>query len=81
MSNTDSNKPVQKIRVGQVSATIWAQDGFYTASLERNYKDKDGTWKSTSSFNVDDLVVAAKVADLAADAILALPALQRRDAA
>ena len=72
-TNTDSNKPVRKIRIGSVSATVWKQEGgFYTASLERNYKDKDGNWKSTHSFSVDDLVVAVKVADLAADAILAL---------
>ena len=73
-TNTEStNKPVRKIRIGSVSATVWKQqDGFYTATLERNYKDKDGNWKSTHSFSADDLVVAAKVADLAADAILAL---------
>ena len=62
MTNTDSKKPpVRKIRVGSVSATVWAQEGgFYNATLERNYKDKDGHWKSSSSFSVDDLVVAAK---------------------
>ncbi len=73
MTNTTSTKPVKKIRVGSVSATIWAQEGgFYNATLERNYKDKDGKWKSTNSFSVDDLIVAAKVANLAADAIIAL---------
>lgn len=73
MTNTDSKKPVRKIRVGSVSATVWAQEGgFYNATLERNYKDKDDKWKSTNSFSVDDLVVAAKVAGMAADAIIAL---------
>lgn len=73
MTNTDSKKPVEKIRVGSVLATVWAQEGgFYNATLERNYKDKDGKWKSTNSFSVDDLVVAAKVAGMAADAIIAL---------
>ena len=73
-TTTETNKPVKKIRIGSVSATIWKQEGglFYTASLERNYKDKDGNWKSTHSFSADDLVLAAKVASLAADAILAL---------
>ena len=73
MTNTPTNKPVKKIRVGSVTATIWAQEGgFYTANLERSYKDKEGNWKSTNSFSVDDLVVAAKVATMAADAIIAL---------
>lgn len=73
MSNTTSNKPVKKIRVGNVSATIWEQEsGFYNATLERNYKDRDGKWKSTNSFSVHDLVVVAKVANMAADAIIAL---------
>ena len=73
MTNTDTNKPVRKIRVGSVTATIWAQEGgFYTANLERSYKDKEGNWKNTNSFSVDDLIVAAKVATMAADAIIAL---------
>lgn len=69
-----SNKPVRKIRIGQVSATIWDQNGFYTASLERAYKDRDGKWQSSSTFSVQDLIVVGKVASLAADAILALGA-------
>lgn len=73
MSKTENNKPVQHIRLGNVAAAIWKQkDGFYTATLVRSYKDRDGSWQSTSSFPADDLIVAAKVADLAAEAILAL---------
>ena len=73
MIDMSNNKPVKKIRVGSVTATIWAQkDGFYTANLERSYKDKEGNWKTSNSFSVDDLVVAAKVATMAADAIIAL---------
>ena len=73
MTTTETKKPAKKIRIGSVSATVWKQqDGFYTATLERNYKDKDDHWKSTSSFPADDLIVAAKVAELAAEAILTL---------
>lgn len=70
---TNSNKPTRKIRAGNVSATIWEQEGgFYTATLERNYKDKKGHWQSTNSFSVDDLIVAAHVASMAAQVILDL---------
>jgi hypothetical protein len=67
------NRPVDKIRVGDISATIWDQkNGFYSATLERNYKDKNGQWQSTNSFSAHDLVVAAKVADMAAERMIEL---------
>ncbi|MCK4669892.1 MAG: hypothetical protein KAT43_01720 [Nanoarchaeota archaeon] len=62
-------KPEQKFRVGCVSATIWGnetkKDGkireFKTVSFERNYKDKDGEWQTTSSLNINDLPKAMVV--------------------
>ncbi len=72
-TDTTTSKPVKKVRIGSVSAAIWRQqEGFYTATLERSYKDKNGEWQSSQSFMVDDLIVVAKVAEKAADAILAL---------
>lgn len=53
------NQPEKKFRAGGVSATVWknqAENGEYrTISIERNYKDKDGNWKTTNSFRVNDL--------------------------
>ncbi|RME31919.1 hypothetical protein D6789_01170 [Candidatus Woesearchaeota archaeon] len=60
------NTPLKKFRAGAVSATIWTntskEGGEYnTVSFERGYKDKDGTWKTTSSLRLNDLPKAALV--------------------
>ena len=53
---------------GAIKATIWQNDTEagvrHNATFSRRYKDGD-EWKSTSSFGRDDLLVLAKVADLA----------------
>ena len=63
-----SQKPVHEIRLGLIKAAIWANDtdqGLrHNVSLSRLYKEGD-EWKSTGSFGRDDLLVVAKVADLA----------------
>jgi hypothetical protein len=63
-----SKAPVHEIRVGRIRAAIWeneTQNGsLHNVTLSRSYKDGD-TWKSTPSFGRDDLLLVAKVADLA----------------
>jgi hypothetical protein len=57
------NLPEKKFRSGAVAATVWSneavRDGkkvaYRTVSFERSYKDKDDTWKSTSSLRMTDL--------------------------
>ncbi len=58
------NLPEKKFRAGAVSATVWLNKGqkqtgeeteYRTISLERNYKDKEGDWKSSNSMRVNDL--------------------------
>ena len=67
-------KPVE-VRIGAIKATIWRNEtetGLrHNATFSRLYKDGD-EWKSTSSFGRDDLLVLAKVADLAHSRIFAL---------
>ncbi len=64
------NRPEKKFRAGAISATIWLNEGqrktgetaaYKTISLDRNYKDKTGAWKSTNSFRINDLPRAALV--------------------
>lgn len=62
--------PIDRIRVGYVTAAIWrntSDDGkhHYSFSLDRSYKAQDGKWNSTSSFGLGDALVAAKVCNLA----------------
>jgi hypothetical protein len=66
--STESAKPpVAKLRLGLIFANIWqrttGEDSFYSVSFERRYKDAKGKWQSTHSYNADDLLVLAKLAD------------------
>jgi len=67
---SDSKKPAAKVSLFPVSAAIWRNqnqkgDVFYSVTLERSFKDEKGKWQSSSTFNAGDLLVLAKVADLA----------------
>ena len=59
-----NNKPIKKIQVGTISAAIWENEitgGNGDRTLERvtvdkRYKDAaTGTWKSTGSFNLNEI--------------------------
>jgi hypothetical protein len=60
--------PVHDVRLGAIKAAIWqnpTDNGVrYSVSFERLYM-QEGEWRSTGSFGRDDLLVLAKVADLA----------------
>lgn len=61
-------KPIAEVRIGNVKAAIWKNatenSARYNVTLRSLYKDGDA-WKTTQSFGRDDLLVLAKVADLA----------------
>ena len=75
---SDSKTPASKVKIFPISAAIWRNEGsngaFYSATFERSYKDAQGNWKSSDSFNGDDLLLLAKVADLAHTEIVKLKA-------
>ena len=70
-----ANQPEKKFSTGAITATIWKNNGtskqngesveFRTIQLDRRYKDKEGTWKSTSSLRLNDLPKASLVLDKA----------------
>lgn len=69
-----SNKPLKRIKIGLITATIWGNDKEnggtrYSIDIVRNYK-KDDDWHETSSFGIDDLPVVSKISDLALEAVL-----------
>jgi hypothetical protein len=55
--------PLKKISAGGVSCALWENpatiDGrkvnLLWATVERRYKDKDGTWKSSGSFSRNEI--------------------------
>lgn len=64
------NKPVHEIRLGRIRASIWANQSEtgvnHSVTITRLYKPSEAEkWASTDSFYRDDLLVVAKVADLA----------------
>lgn len=65
-----TTKPAHSIRRHSVQAAIWKNDGkngpYYRATFSRRYKDGE-IWKSTESFNAEDLPDLMLVAALALD--------------
>ena len=82
----EKRKPVSTIRVDDCSASIWAREFvvqgqpkvFYSVTLERSYKDRDGAWKYTKSFDADSL---GKVVSLCQQASETINGLQQHEAA
>ena len=62
------NPPVAKVKVGLITASIWENQTdkgtFHNVTFERRYKDGE-QWKSSHSYNADDLLALAKAADMA----------------
>ena len=70
---TENKNPVAQIRLSKVKAAIWknqTENGtFYNVTFSRLYraeeKKEQPTWKDSTSFGRDDLLLLAKVADQA----------------
>ena len=63
------NPPADKVRVGLITASIWEnkteKGTFHNVTFERRYRDAEGNWKSSHSYNAEDLLSLSKAADLA----------------
>ena len=75
--SSETNKPpVVRLRIGLIALSLWERDtengSFYSVSFERRYKDSKGDWQSTHSYNAEDLLALAKLADQAHSRILEL---------
>ena len=68
-------KPISEVRIGRVKAAIWSNETEdrtrHNVTFSRSYKDGE-EWKRTQSFGRNDLLVLAKVADLAHSRIFEL---------
>ena len=62
------SKPTHEIRFGSIKAVIWENDTAngtrFNVTVARIYKQED-EWRTSDSFGRDDLLVLAKVVDLA----------------
>ena len=64
-------EPTHEVKRGRIRAAIWMNqtqdaDVWFNVTISRLYKD-DGKWRDSSSFRRDDLLVVAKVVELAYD--------------
>ena len=75
--STDTAKaPVAKLRLGLINASIWersTENGkFHSVTFERRYRDGQGNWHSTHSYDASDLLTLAKLVDQAHSKIVEL---------
>jgi len=85
-SSLTKASPAAKLRMGVVTVSIWRnldQEGraWYSATVERSYKDKSDQWKHTNSFGRNEMLVVAKIANLAHSKIHELESRDRAAAA
>lgn len=69
-TNGHSEGPVERISMFPISASIWMKysaDGrpWYSVSFQRTYKNDDGKWEYTTSFNHADCLILAQAAERA----------------
>jgi len=75
---TGQNKPLRTVSAGSCRAAIWensiqvngSSKTMLKATVERRYKDKDGSWKSSSSFSRNEIPLAVYVLEKAFEAIV-----------
>ncbi|MEZ5896967.1 MAG: hypothetical protein R3C51_11275 [Parvularculaceae bacterium] len=68
MTNTN-NKPVKTLRDGALKASIWKNESesgaFYSVTIARIYKRKDGSYADSNSFSGTDLLKITQLASRA----------------
>ena len=60
---SEKRRPIESIRIGDVSASIWSRlhqvrgelKTFYSLTLERSFRDRTGSYQYTKSFDPDSL--------------------------
>ncbi len=78
VNNMTGTKPLKSFAAGGVRAAIWENEirvngsskTMLKATVERRYKDKDGSWKSTSSFGRNEIPLAVYCLEQAFEAII-----------
>ena len=68
-SAPSKTQPVHVVRLRNIRAAIWQNDTEFgtrhNVTVSRLYKDDEGQWRTSDSFGRDDLLLLAKVLDLA----------------
>lgn len=79
---TPNNKPVHTVRHGAISASIWRQEtekgSLFNVTFQRAYKDGE-SWKNSTSFGRNNLLVVSLIAARAFEWIGNQPRSQKRE--
>lgn len=70
-----NEKPVKEIKYSGIQLSFWQKktEGgkrFFSLSLSKNYKDKEGNWKNADSFSEYDLPALKAVIDRAMNELI-----------
>lgn len=60
--------PVRKFRVGNVTAAVWANEGVYSVTMQKSYKEGE-EWKNTETLFHGDIMNAVKALERAEEFI------------
>ena len=76
-------EPISRIKLFPVEVAIWKNhstegEASYAVTFARMYRDREGKWKSSTSFNTVELLILAKAADLAHSKIVELRAADKQ---
>ncbi len=68
VADKEKSKPVHRIRADSLELAIWRNQGekgpWFSVTASRSYKQGE-EWKQSDSFGYDDLLVLAKLLDMA----------------
>jgi hypothetical protein len=76
MSDKAKKAPVARVKVRTVQGSIFANSTekgtFFSTTFQRGYRDGDGKWKNTQSFDLNGLLALQHAVGLAIDQVLEL---------
>ena len=80
--------PVKKFRAGSISCALWENEAkvngrnvvMLKATIERRYKDKGGSWKSSNSFGRTEIPLAIYCLEKAFEAMVEEQSVQAGNA-
>jgi hypothetical protein len=70
MTSLNKKPPVYKQKSHGVEVAVWKRENdegkaFYSVSANRSYRDSEGNWKTTNSFNLEDQTILMDFLDRA----------------
>jgi hypothetical protein len=70
MTSLAKRPPIYKQKSHGIEVAVWKREGsdgraFYSISASRSYRDSDGNWKTSNSFNLEDQTILMDYLDRA----------------